>query len=182
MATASSASSVTVDSDVLYEVVNGKVVEIEPMGAYATWIASLLLQALAGQQSSGRAVMEMLFDFTKSTGKKRRPDLAFVSFERWPRETKVPVPEGWEVVPNLAAEVVSPTNPADEVIDKVGEYFSSGVQRVWVIYPLQEQIYVYRSPTDITVLAGDDELSDAALFPGFRVSLDALFNDTAAAK
>jgi Uma2 family endonuclease len=158
--------------------VNGEIVETEPMGAYATWIASLLLQALAGQQSQGRAVMEMLFDFTKSTGRKRRPDLAFVAFGRWPRERKVPVPEGWEVVPNLAVEVVSPTNPADEVIDKVSEYFTAGVERVWVIYPLQRQVYAYKSPTDITVLAGNDELTDASLFPGFRVTLGELFDET----
>jgi hypothetical protein len=69
MATASIPSADALDSDTLYEVVNGEIVEIEPMGAYATWIASLLLQNLAGQQSRGRAVMEMLFDFTKSTGK-----------------------------------------------------------------------------------------------------------------
>lgn len=182
MATASITPGAAVGGDTLYEVVNGEIVAIEPMGAYATCIASLLLQNLAGQQSRGRAVMEMLFDFTKLTGKKRRPDLAFVSFDRWPREKQVPIPEGWEVVPNLAVEVASPTNPADEVIDKVLEYFTAGVERVWVIYPMQKQLYVYKSPTNVSVLTGNDELTDAALLPGFRVRLDELFDDTVAGR
>jgi Uma2 family endonuclease len=182
MASTSIASAAPVNGDSLYEVVNGEIVEMEPMSAYATLIASLLLQAFAGQQKQGRAVAEMLFDFSATVGTKRRPDLAFVLYDRWPREKQVPDTEAWDVVPNLAVEVVSPSNTAREVLDKLAEYFRVGVERVWVIYPSQRQIYVYASPTSVKVLSQGDELADEALLPSFRLPLGTLFDDTAAAK
>ncbi len=182
MATASIPSAAALDGDTLYEVVNGEIVEIEPMGAYATWIASLLLQAFAGQQNQGRAVSEMLFDFSRQVGTKRRPDLAFVSYARWPREKPIEDTEAWDVVPNLAVEVVSPSNTAREILDKVEEYFRAGVERVWVIYPSQRLVYVYSSPTDVTVIPDGSELTDESLLPGFRLPLQLLFGPPAAAK
>ena len=177
MATAS-LTSPAVHAGTLYEVVNGQIVEIPPMGVYETYIASLLLQCLVGQKKYGRAVMETLFDFTRTLDKKRRPDLALVSYDRWPREKQVPRTEAWDVVPNLAVEVVSPTNTADDVVDKLAEYFQVGVERVWVVYPSQRQVYVYASPTDVKVVTEDEELSDEVLLPGFRLALTALFDDT----
>src|SRR3989304_8104210 len=123
MASASMTPSAGDRHDFLYEVVNGQIVEIPPMGVYETYIASLLLQCLVGQKKSGRAVMEPLFDFTRTLDKKRRPDLAFVSYDRWPREKQVPRTEAWDVVPNLAVEGGSPTNTADEGVGKLAEYF-----------------------------------------------------------
>jgi Uma2 family endonuclease len=85
-------------------------------------------------------------------------------------------------VPNLAVEVVSPTNTADDVLGKLNDYFQAGVERVWVVYPSQRQIYVYASPTEPKVLTEDDDLTDEVLLPGFRLSLRTLFDDTSAAK
>jgi Putative restriction endonuclease len=71
------------DEDVLYEVVDDQVVELAPMGAYEVWIATVLvarLAAFATQYQLGRAVQEMLFDLAMPTARKRRPDVAFVSF------------------------------------------------------------------------------------------------------
>ena len=62
----------------LYEVVDGRRVEVEPMGAHETWIASALmwfLQTFARPQRLGRAVVEVLFDLP-SIGRERRPDVA----------------------------------------------------------------------------------------------------------
>lgn len=52
-------------------------------------------------------------------------------------------PRHGRVVPNLAVEVVSRTDSADHVVDKVAEYFHAGVERVWVVLPSQEHVYVY---------------------------------------
>jgi Uma2 family endonuclease len=180
MATTPITPAATVDNDFLYEFVNGEVVEIAPMGVYETWIATVLIQSLVGERKWGRAVVETLFDFTKTIGVKRRPDLAFVSFKRWPREKPVPRTEVWSVVPDLAIEVVSPTNSADDIVDKLAEYFQVGVERVWVIYPTQRQIYVYSSPTEVKVVPESGELTDDLLLPGFRLNVSTLFDDTAA--
>jgi len=118
--------------DLLYEVVDGQVVELAPMGAYEIWIASVLLmylQTFARQHQLGRAVQEMLFDLT-TVQRQRRPDVAFVTYDRWPRQRRVPRTAAWEVVPNLVVEVVSPTDRVDDVVDKVAEYFRAGVECV----------------------------------------------------
>src|SRR6266478_6655459 len=136
----------------LYEVVDGQVVELAPMGAYEIRIATMLavhLETFARQHQLGRAVQEMLFDLTSMVQRKRRPDVAFVSYDRWPRQRRIPRTEAWEVVPNVVVEVVSPTDRVDDVVDKVAEYFRAGVECVWVSLPSREQVYVYESPTRV---------------------------------
>ena len=108
--TTSQGTALAPDDDLFYEVVDEKIVELAPMGAYEIRLASVLqahLEIFASQHQLGRAVQEMLFDLGPTVRRKRRPDVAFVSYERWPRQRRVPRAEAWDVVPNLAVEVVS---------------------------------------------------------------------------
>ena len=162
----------------LYEVVNGKVVEKPAMGVFETWFASELfgwLQRSPGIQEHGRALSEMLFLLDAANDLKRRPDLAFVSHERWARNRPVPRTAAWEVIPDLAIEIISPTNLACQVIVKVSEYFRCGVRLVWVVYPVAEQVYVYESPTSVRILTRSDRLDLPAILPGFQLPLESLF-------
>ena len=90
---------------------------------------------------------------------------------RWPVNRRAPDVSVWDLVPDLAIEVVSPTNAAVEVQAKIDEYFEAGVSRVWVIYPKQKNIHIYASPTQIQVLQLGDELDGGDLIPGFRLPL-----------
>lgn len=117
----------------------------------------------------------MLFLLDPDSGLKRRPDLAFVSYERWPKKQRVPRTPAWGVVPDLAIEVISPSNLAEDVILKLGEYFRAGVRRVWVIYPVEEHFYIYDSLTTVRILTRADRLEDEAVLPGFSLPLSELF-------
>jgi Uma2 family endonuclease len=175
--------ALTPDEDVLYEVVDDQVVELAPMGAYEARLATLLaarIETFAQQHQLGRAVQEMLFDLTVATGRKRRPDVAFVSFDRWPLTRRIPRTEAWEVVPNLAVEVVSRMDSFDHLMDKIADYFHAGVERVWVVFPSQEQVYTYDSPSSVRILTRTDELSGDLILPHFRLSLVELFEDAVA--
>ena len=168
------------DDDILYEMVDDKVVELGPMGAHEIWLATELvvhLMNFAKQHQLGRAVQEMLFNFTAMVQRKRRPDAAFVSYERWPRQRQVPHTEAWEVVPNLVVEVISPSDKGDDILDKVAEYFRIGVECVWVIFTSQKQVYIYTSPTQVRILTRADELYGEPVLPHFRLPLAALFED-----
>jgi len=172
-------------SDSMYEVVDGQIVEMEPMGAREARLASLLmryLDAYADEDGLGQAVTEALVDLTDSVGRKRRPDVMFVSSERWSLDKPIPEGEDWKVVPDLAVEIVSPSNAAVEIMDKVEEYFAAGVRAVWVIYPRQQQIYLYRSLTEVTVVAATGELAGDPVLPGFRLPLSKLFRHPVAAE
>jgi len=162
----------------LYEVVDGEVVENPPMGAYESVLASLLHDCLGPfvrERGLGQAVSQTLFLIDPSKGLKRRPDLAFVSVERWPLRRRVPRTEAWEVVPDLVIEVISQSNTADQALEKIEEYFSSNVRQVWVIYPGTSKVYVYDSPTTARILQVGDDLDGGTLLPGFRLPLAVLF-------
>ena len=166
--------------DILYEVVNGQIVESPPMGSYESGIANLLAELLneeARKDRLGRAFVELLFLIDVDQNLKRRPDLAFVLAARWPFRKQVPEGEAWEMVPDLAVEVVSKSNGAEEIVEKVGEYFQTGTRLVWIVYPRARQVYVYTSPIEVRILPESADIDGGELVPGFRLSLNRLFED-----
>lgn len=170
------------DNDQMYEVLDDQVVELAPMSAYAVWIATVLTRHLGiflMQHPLGEAVQEMLFDLSPAMRRKRRPDVAFVSYDRWPRQRRIPHTEAWTVVPNLAVEVISPTDRGEDVLEKMTEYFRVGVECVWVIFPSQAQVYVYTAPTQVSILSRTDDLRGEPALPHFRLPLATLFDDVA---
>jgi Uma2 family endonuclease len=124
--------------------------------------------------------MEMLFILGTESDLRRRPDMAFVSAARWPLDRELPGTGDWDVVPNLAVEVISPHDVFKDVLAKLREYFHYGVQLVWVIAPEEQQVYVYASPTQVHVLTVRDELTGGEILPGFHLPLAHLFQRSAA--
>lgn len=170
-----------VEPDFLYEVLNGQIVEIEPMSIYSARVATNLcfaLQSHALPAELGEVVVEGLFVVPRpgDRARKRRPDLAFVSAERWaigrPQSIKV---NAWDVIPDLAVEVISPTNSFSEVARKVKEYFAAGVRLVWVVVPEVAQVQVYESASASRVLEVDQELDGGIVLPEFRLPLARIF-------
>jgi Uma2 family endonuclease len=164
--------------DTLYEVVNGQRVEKPPMSTEANRLAfdiAFEVETFARLNKSGHAGTEQLFLLDAQTNLQRRPDAYFVSFERWPANQPMPVPDVWPVVPNLAVEVISPSNLANAVQEKLEEYFQAGVERVWVVYPRWKRIYVYESPTSVRIPTAADTLDGGPVLPGFQLPLANLF-------
>jgi Uma2 family endonuclease len=169
------------NGDSLYEIINGQTVELPSMGAYTTWIAlnlSYLLQSFVSPRKLGTVAMEMLFILDAVKNTRRRPDVAFVSAGKWPPDQPPPETGDWDIIPDLAVEVVSPNDLFEEVIKKMAEYFRLGVGQVWVVIPSQRQIYVYESPTKPTVICADQELDGGDLLPGLRLPVSSLFGHT----
>ncbi len=173
------AAEVALPDDILYEVVEGQIVE-KTVGVRQVAIAFALAHALesfAKPRRLGRAITEMIFWLNKTKDLQRRPDAAFVSAQRWPFRLQAPDTPVWDIVPDLAVEVVSPSNSADEIHQKIQEYFEAGVRQVWVVFLKPSAIYVYSSPKLIQVFFLGEELDGDDLLPGFRLALSALFED-----
>jgi Uma2 family endonuclease len=166
-----------VDDVERYEVIDGIRVEREPMGAFETVLASWLchlLNSFAGGRKLGLAVNETLFVLNASRNLQRRPDVAFVFYTRWPAPI-VAREAAWNVVPDLAVEIVSPINLAEEIDSKVTDYFQSGVRLVWVFYPDTGRVYVYQSPTQVSILERTDTLDGGEVLPGFQLPIVQLY-------
>jgi Uma2 family endonuclease len=167
----------------LYEMVNGQRVDLQPMSAYATLIASRLYSRLSlhtEEHALGTSIVELLFILDAEHDLRRRPDVAFVSAARWPLNKEFPETGDWGVVPDLAVEVISPNDVFKDIPAKLRDYFQYGVQLVWVISPEERLVYVYESPTRVRILAATDDLTGNAILPGFRIPLAPLFQRSAA--
>ena len=160
----------------LYEVVNGERVE-KVMSTYENVLAGELhwhLRTWLVTNPVGRALIEVLFDLP-GHDRDLRPDVSFVSFDRWPQARGIPTSNAWPVIPDMAVEVISPSDGFRNVSGKLGTYFRAGVRAVWLVVPGDEQVHVYSSPTANRILSRRDDLTDDSVLPGFRLPLAELF-------
>ncbi|HVL15071.1 MAG TPA: Uma2 family endonuclease [Gemmata sp.] len=169
------------ENDDHYEIIDGQRVELPPMSAESSVLAARLARVLSNhsiERDLGEAHPEILFKLPLQLDRNRRPDIAFVPYSRWPRSRPIPPTNAWAVLPDLCVEVVSPTDHAEEIETKIKEYFEAGVRLVWVVYPRQEQVYVYDSPGQVRRLSRADTLDGGVVLPEFRLPLADLFLQT----
>ena len=104
----------------------------------------------------------------------REPDIAFTSVAKVPpgvRNTRYA-----EAIPDLVVEVVSPTDEIREVHDKARMWLSHGVRLVWVVYPDERTVDVYRSGEAVSTLGEADALDGMDALPGFSCPVSAVFD------
>jgi len=162
-----------------YELVDGQLVEIEPMGARAGWVAGRLFAELDSYSEFGKNGWAFPADagircYPDDSEKVRKPDAFFVCRGRLDNEQ---VPQGFvPVVPEVVAEVISPTDRYYAVMDKVHEYLDAGVKLVWVINPVQQTVMVHRvTGGDPSQLHIHNTLSGEDVLPEFSCSLASIF-------
>ena len=100
-----------------------------------------------------------------------KPDIAFVSTERLPENRR----QGSPIPPDLAVEVVSPTDPQYNIAEKAFAYLNAGTRLVWIIEPIGKTVTVYRSETDIKTLTRKDTLTGEDVVEGFSCPVAQLF-------
>jgi Uma2 family endonuclease len=153
-----------------YELVDGQI-RVSPAGSRH----GLVCIAVALQVGAFVKARQLGYLFDSSTGFRlpggnvRLPDVAFVARGRFASEQ---VPEGFaDLAPDLAVEVLSPSDRSRDVLDKVGEYLQAGVHLVWVIDPKRRTAAVYKSLTEVRRLGPEDLLDGEDVVPGFRCRL-----------
>ena len=99
------------------------------------------------------------------------PDIAFVPADKRPTDRS----KAFLIPPDLAVEVVSPTDVLYRVEEKVFAYLEAGTQLVWVLKPRSKTVTVYRSETDITLLTRNDTLTGENVIEGFSCQVSELF-------
>jgi len=102
------------------------------------------------------------------------PDVSFVSKERLPNGQRGPI--GFApFAPDIAIEVVSPSNTESEILRKTGLYLAGGVRAVWLVRPEQRTVTVFAPDAPERILQIDEALDGGDILPGFSLPLSDIF-------
>jgi len=102
------------------------------------------------------------------------PDVSFVPRERILASG---LPRGyWPGAPDLAVEVLSPSDRGQKVSEKVGRWLAAGVRVVWTVDRKRRTVTVHRSPAEVVTLPEQDELDGGEVGPGFRNRVAEIFD------
>lgn len=159
------------------ELVRGRVVREPPAGFEHGDLAARVahrLREFVVHEDLGRVVgAETGFVLFESPVTIRAPDAAFVASDRVPADRT-----GFaRLAPDLAVEIVSPSNTMTEINDKICDYLEAGTRMVWIIESRRKTITVYRSRDDIRILGEGDEVDGGDVLPGFSLRVRDLFAD-----
>ena len=106
------------------------------------------------------------FRLRRDPDRVRAPDVAVVLYASRPRET---IGSGYlEGAPDLAVEVVSPGDAANDLAERVADWLAGGASAVWVVRS-GPRIEVHRADGRIERLGPDDQIDGGELLPGFRM-------------
>jgi len=164
------------ETELQRELVRGEVIETMPPGGRHGIIAAEIVFRLRDwirQGAGGYVGVESGFILARNPDTVRAPDVFYVRADRLP---KGGVPEAfWDMAPDLAIEIVSPSESADEVREKVRDYLAAGTPLVWVIYPRSQEVLAHTPDGAAQTYTGQDALQHAEVLPGFTCVVADLF-------
>lgn len=104
----------------------------------------------------------------------RGPDVSYVSLSRIPPGG---LPEAfWNLAPDLAVEVVSPSESASDIREKVRDFLAAGTPVVWVVFPSTREVLVHTADGLARTYGENDVLEHQEVRPGFSCRVAELFD------
>ncbi len=168
-ATVADVEAVHLREDRLCELIDGTLVE-KTMGYTESLLAARLIYLLMTFTEPRQLGLVLGADgmIQLKVNQVRIPDVAVYLNERFPGG-KLPTEAIPSVIPDLAVEVLSPSNTRQEMDRKLREYFAAGVRLVWYADPRKRQVTVYEAADRPTVLDHSATLDGGAVLPGFTL-------------
>ncbi|MGH7588021.1 MAG: Uma2 family endonuclease [Gemmatimonadota bacterium] len=165
------------DDEFRTELVRGRLVREPPAGMDHGWLGiymAFLITDFVLEHDLGKVFNSdtgfVLFEEPPTV---RAPDVSFVSRDR------LPPPEesvGFgHLAPDLAVEILSPSNTAIEILAKVQDYLEAGTRLVWVVEPSRRSVTEYRSRHESRLLREDERLDGYDVLPGFSMTVAEVF-------
>ncbi len=159
------------------ELIDGRIVPMSPTSVAHAIIEIRIAAALENFVSTrkiGKVLVGEAGLYTKrNPDRVRAADALFISNARYQERQKT---HGYlDVAPELIVEILSPDDTMMEMMQKLDEYFSIGVELVWVIHPEAQTVFAYRSLTDVREFKENDLLPGDTILPGFTKLVKELF-------
>jgi Uma2 family endonuclease len=165
------------DDGLRYELQTGTLVSEPLPGMRHGIVAATIVELLRSYVRSRRLGVVMAGDagyvLARCPDTLRGPDVSFLARERL--DTAADLPRAFPGAPDLAVEVLFPSNRPADIHAKVADYLAAGTRLVWVVDPESQSVAVYRSLLAPRLIAGADMLEGEDVVPGFRVAVAELF-------
>lgn len=160
-----------------YDLVKGELITMAPAGEEHGAVTVNLTVPLAQHVKThnlGRVYgAETGFKIDSNPDTVLGPDIAFVSREKL---EVTGIGKGYrQGAPDLAVEVISPSESKSQSEQKAFRYLSAGTRLVWLVNPQTRAVFVYRSASDVTVLSEGDQLSGEDVVRGFSFPVSEIF-------
>jgi Uma2 family endonuclease len=159
----------------VWELVDGEPIELSPAAGRSGWISANIVTLLANHLRPGR----LGWVFSAETGfilfndrqTVRSPDAAVVLRERLaaPPDSFVPL------APDLAVEVLSPSDRMADAMSKISMYLQAGVRLVWLVDPETHTVSIFRQGAAPQTIGAGDTLDGADVLPDFMVPVAEIF-------
>ena len=167
------------EGDVRRELVDGEVIEMTPAGGVHGRVLVKVGRRLGDYVEAHRlgevvgGDVGFVLALPSDPERVRAPDVAFISTERLPEGR---LPQGFiHGAPDLAVEVLSPSDNPVEVQQKVRDYLEAGARLVWVLAPRARAATVYRPDGSARLVREPESLDGEDVVPGLAVPLADLF-------
>ena len=166
------------------ELVRGEVQELAPSFAVASVVGSNVIALLLEHvrpRKLGRVFMDgTTFALIPHRHSARSPDVAFIRAERLPPGGFLPR-QPVRIPPDLAVEVLSPSETRAILEDKLDDYREAGTPLIWVVNPDARTVEVRPMGAPSYTLGEGDTLTGAPVLPDFRCAVAELFEGVARA-
>jgi len=157
------------------ELVDGEVVEVSPVKLRHGLITGLVYDALkhhVRQHNLGLVIGDNFgYVLKRDPDTMRVPDVSFLARDRAPDLDRF-----GEGPPTIAVEVISPTDRASDIQERVRDYLQAGTLQVWILWPRSRSMSVYRPDADTLELGSEGYLDGGDALPGFSVRVGDLFD------
>ena len=122
----------------------------------------------------GKVLIPTGFKIQANPDTVREPDVAFISRQRLP--SSAAGARGFvQSAPDLAVEVISPTDRPGPLRAKIAQYLESGVRMVWVVDPKHETVTVHQPGQEPLTLREGGVLDGGNVVPGFTCDIRRIF-------
>ena len=166
-------------TDAPYELWEGVLKEVSPSslkpGVVAARVVGVLINYVDTQSLGYVSTAEAGFILNTNPSTVVAPDVAYVRRDRYPGG----LPESGfsPLPPDLAVEVISPSDKRADIAQKQALYAKAGVPLVWWVDPERREVTIYRLGQAPEVIEATGMLDGGDVLPGFTLELRTIFRD-----